>query len=152
MFPMLPSPPSPTFSNHSDEELPNSNRDLELTRIGRHPEALLLTCRYAQILERLPSGVPAANGGVGAAGPQAGRSVAQFGPTAQAIATWVRPAERDAGKRQDGPTRVERKELTRLRRENHRLRQERDIATNACPRLDRGGGQVRAGSSSGGYR
>jgi hypothetical protein len=39
----------------------------------------------------------------------------------------VKQAERNAGKRSEGPTTVEREELIRLRRENYRLRQERDI-------------------------
>ena len=56
----------------------------------------------------------------------------EFEPTAQSIATWVRQAERDAGKRQDGPTSSEREELARLRRENHRLRQERGILAKAA--------------------
>jgi transposase-like protein len=47
--------------------------------------------------------------------------------TAQAIWNWVRQADRDEGRRQDGATSTEREELTRLRRENRRLRQERDI-------------------------
>lgn len=55
----------------------------------------------------------------------------EFKPTAQSISTWVKQAERDAGKRADSPTSVEREELTRLRRENHRLRQERDILAKA---------------------
>ncbi len=50
----------------------------------------------------------------------------EFEPTAQSISTWVKQAERDdAGKRVDGPTSAEREELEGLRRENHRLRQER---------------------------
>ena len=56
----------------------------------------------------------------------------EFEPTAQSIGNWVRQAERDAGKRADGPTSAEREELTRLRRENHRLRQERDILAKAA--------------------
>jgi len=44
----------------------------------------------------------------------------EFEPTAQSISTWVKQAERDAGKRLDGPTSAEREELGRLRRENHR--------------------------------
>ena len=56
----------------------------------------------------------------------------EFEPTAQSIATWVRQGQRDAGKRQVGPTSAEREELTRLRRENHRLRQERDILAKAA--------------------
>jgi transposase len=59
----------------------------------------------------------------------------ELGPTAQSIATWVRQARRDAGKRQDGPTSAEWEELTRLRRENHRLPQERDILAKAAARF-----------------
>ena len=56
----------------------------------------------------------------------------EFEPTAQSIANWVRQAERDAGQRPDGATSVEREALIRLRRENHRLRQERDILSKAA--------------------
>ena len=56
----------------------------------------------------------------------------EFEPTAQSIANWVRQADRAAGKRTDGPTSVERDELIRLRRENQRLRQERDILSKAA--------------------
>ena len=48
----------------------------------------------------------------------------EFEPTAQAIWNWVRQADRDEGRRHDGATSAEREELTRLRRENRRLRQE----------------------------
>src|SRR5271169_5731124 len=48
------------------------------------------------------------------------------------LSTWVKQAERDAGKRVDGPTSAEREELARLRRENHRLRQERVILAKAA--------------------
>ena len=56
----------------------------------------------------------------------------EFEPTAQSITNWVRQAERDAGKRSDGATTAEREELIRLRRENQRLRQERDILSKAA--------------------
>jgi transposase len=56
----------------------------------------------------------------------------EFEPTAQSISAWVRQAERDAGKRIEGPTSAEREELGRLRGENHRLRQERDILAKAA--------------------
>ena len=56
----------------------------------------------------------------------------EFEPSAQTIANWVRQAERDAGKRGDGPTSVEREELVRLRREVRQLRQERDILAKAA--------------------
>jgi transposase-like protein len=35
----------------------------------------------------------------------------EFEPTAQSISTWVKQAERDAGKRADGATSAEREEL-----------------------------------------
>jgi transposase len=56
----------------------------------------------------------------------------EFEPTAQSISIWVKQAERDAGKRIDGPTSAEPEERARLRRENHRLRQERDILAKAA--------------------
>jgi transposase len=57
----------------------------------------------------------------------------EFEPTAQSIWNWVRQAERDGGARKDGGvTSPEREELTKLRRESHRLRQERDILAKAA--------------------
>ncbi len=56
----------------------------------------------------------------------------EFEPTAQSIANWVRQAARDAGRRSDGATTAEREELIRLRRENQRLRQDRDILSKAA--------------------
>jgi transposase len=56
----------------------------------------------------------------------------EFEPTAQSNSTWVKQVERDVGKRTDGPTSADREELARLRRENHRLRQERDILAKAA--------------------
>jgi transposase len=46
----------------------------------------------------------------------------EFELTAQAIWNWVRQADRDDGRRQDGPTSAEPEELTRLRREIRQLR------------------------------
>jgi transposase len=57
----------------------------------------------------------------------------EFKPTAQSIWNWVRQAEREGGTRKDGGvTSPEREELSKLRRENHRLRQERDILAKAA--------------------
>jgi transposase len=65
-----------------------------------------------------------------------GRSVAslakEYGPTEQSIRNWVRQADRDDGIRKDGLTTQERSELTRLRRENAVLREERDILKKAA--------------------
>src|ERR1700758_1311878 len=55
----------------------------------------------------------------------------EFEPTAQSIATWVKQAERDAGKRVDGPTSAEREDWRALNM-RHRLRQERDILAKAA--------------------
>jgi transposase len=56
----------------------------------------------------------------------------QFEPTAQAIRNWVKQADRDDGRRHDGLTTTERDELQRLRRENDRLREEREILKKAA--------------------
>ena len=58
----------------------------------------------------------------------------QFEPSAQAIRTWVRQADRDEGRRQDGLTTVEQDEVRRLRRENRALREEREILKNSRAR------------------
>ena len=56
----------------------------------------------------------------------------EFEPTAQTISAWVRQADRDEGRRDDGLTSREREELQRLRKENKRLRQEREILAKAA--------------------
>ena len=56
----------------------------------------------------------------------------EFEPSAQTTYNWVRQADRDEGRRDDGPTSDEREEITRLRRENRRLKQEREILKKAA--------------------
>ena len=67
---------------------------------------------------------------------RSGRSPAElskeFEPTAQTIINWARQADRDAGRRGDGLTSEERSELRRIKRENRRLREERDILAKAA--------------------
>ena len=67
---------------------------------------------------------------------RAGRSASslakEFGPTAWTIALWVKRAARDAGKGDGGLTSAEREELTRLRRENRKLKEEREILSKAA--------------------
>jgi hypothetical protein len=61
---------------------------------------------------------------------------------------WVRQADRDEGRRQDGATSAEREELTLLRRENRRLRQERDILAKAAAWFARETAVIPSGSSN----
>ena len=67
---------------------------------------------------------------------RAGRSPAslskEFGPTAWSIALWVKQEARDSGKGDGGLSSAERAELTQLRRENRRLKEEREILSKAA--------------------
>jgi len=56
----------------------------------------------------------------------------EFEPSAQAIRNWVRQADLDEGTRTDGLKTEEREELARLRRENARLKEEREILSKAA--------------------
>ena len=56
----------------------------------------------------------------------------QFEPSAQAIRNWVAQTDRNEGRREDGLTSSEREELQRLRRDNDRLREEREILKKAA--------------------
>ena len=72
----------------------------------------------------------------------------QFEPSAQAIRTWVRQAERDDGRRQDVLTTTEQEELRRLRRENRALREEREILKKAAAWFARETGSIPSKDSS----
>jgi transposase len=67
---------------------------------------------------------------------RAGRSVnelaREFEPSANAIRYWLKQAGLDEGLRNDGLTTDERTELSRLRRENRVLREEREILAKAA--------------------
>ena len=56
----------------------------------------------------------------------------EFEPTAQAIRNWVKQDDLDNGRREDGLTTEERAELRRLRRENKKLKMEREILAKAA--------------------
>jgi transposase len=56
----------------------------------------------------------------------------EFEPTAVTIRSWVKQADLDEGRRTDGLTTDERDELVKLRRENKRLRLEREILAKAA--------------------
>ena len=77
-----------------------------------------------------------------------GELAREFGCSSQAICNWVRQADRDEGRREDGVTSVEREELRRLRRENRQLREERDILKKAAAWFARETGRVPGRSSS----
>lgn len=72
----------------------------------------------------------------------------KFEPSAQAIRNWVRQADRDDGRRHDGLTTDERQELTRLRRENRALREEREILKRAAAWFARETGSIPPKDSS----
>jgi transposase len=67
---------------------------------------------------------------------RAGRSPRELaealGVSQQTLRNWRRQNERDRGERDDGLTGDERDELRRLRRENARLKQERDLLKRAA--------------------
>ena len=83
---------------------------------------------------------------------RAGRSPEELGkefePTAQAIRNWVRQADRDEGRREDGLTTAEREEVRHLRRENKQLRLEREILSKAAAWFARETGSIPSQSSS----
>ncbi len=65
------------------------------------------------------------------AGSTPGKLAKEFGLAEGSIRSWVRQADLDEGRRHDGLTTDERNELARLRRENQRLRLEREILAKA---------------------
>jgi transposase len=56
----------------------------------------------------------------------------EYEPCAATIRAWVKQADLDEGRRKNGLTTEERAEIRRLRRENKRLREERDILKKAA--------------------
>ena len=77
-----------------------------------------------------------------------GELAREFECSAQAIRNWVRQADRDEGRREDGLTTAEREELRRLRRENRQLREERENLKKAAAWFARETGTVPGRSSS----
>ena len=71
----------------------------------------------------------------------------EFEPSAQTIRNWVTQAARDGGTRADGLTTGEREEMTRLRRENRRLKLERDILAKAAAWFAQETGTIPSGST-----
>jgi transposase len=82
------------------------------------------------------------------AGRSPGSLAREFEPSAQCIYNWVRQADRDEGRRDDGLTTDDRTELQRLRRENATLREEREILKKAAAWFARETGSIPPGSSN----
>ena len=72
----------------------------------------------------------------------------QVEPSGQTIRNWLRQADRDEGRREDGLTTEERAELRRLRRENKTLREEREILKRAAVWFARETGSIPSTDSS----
>ena len=72
----------------------------------------------------------------------------EFGPTSWSIATWVKQTARDNRKGDGGLTSAEREELTQLRRENRRLKEEREILSKAAAWFATEGGPSKRSSGS----
>lgn len=103
-------------------------RMVELVRLGRTPEEL--SREFGPTARSICRWVRQAEGHAGK--PADGPSSAEKEELARSIWRWLKQAERDAGKPVDVPSSAEKKELARLRRENNRLRQERDILAKAA--------------------
>ena len=69
----------------------------------------------------------------------------EFEPSEQTIRNWVKQADLDEGRRSDGLTTEARRELLRLKRENKRLREERDILKRAAAWFARESGSISRG-------
>ncbi|MGI5380668.1 transposase [Streptomyces sp. CA-251387] len=63
--------------------------------------------------------------------PQIKRMAVDLGVHAEALRTWIRQAEADAGKRDDRLTTAEREELAVLRKENAQLRRANEVLRTA---------------------
>ncbi len=72
----------------------------------------------------------------------------EFEPSPQAIRNRVRQADLDEGRRKDGLTSSEKAELRKLRRENRRLKEEREILAKAAAWFARETGSIPPESSS----
>jgi transposase len=116
-------------------------------------------CVHAIESSAVFAGVPAAGRRAGALKRQSIPQIAdELGVSPQSLRNWVKHAALDSGERRDGLTSDEREELRRLRRENRRLTQEREIlwaaAAFSAQRTDRrnvhrnGSGPSRSGGDA----
>lgn len=66
----------------------------------------------------------------------------EFEPTAKAIRNWVKQSDVEGGRAEESLTSAEREELRRLRRENRKLREEREILAKAAAWFARETGSI----------
>ena len=82
---------------------------------------------------------------------RSGRSVGalarEIGVSEQTVRNWVRQSDLDEGRRSDGMTSEARAELRRLKRENKRLRMERDILKKAAAWFAKGSDSTPGGGT-----
>ena len=82
---------------------------------------------------------------------RSGRSIGavakEFEPSEPTIRKWIKQVDVDEGRREDGLTTAEREELRQLRRENRRLREEREILAKAAAWFARETGTIPPQSS-----
>ena len=107
--------------------------------------------RHAHPEAAVPDGIPPPDGRAGASRRKPTELSREFNVTAQSISTWVAQAAADDGKPVRGKdvlSSAEREELARLRRENRRLQQERDILAKATAWFAGKSGKTSIGSSN----
>ena len=124
---------------------------LELPRFGGHLKIVQRRCPHVEETTAVRAGVPAPDGvrvALVRTGRTPGELAREFECSASAIRNWVRQADRDAGRREDGLTSLELEEVRRLRRENRQLREEREILKKAAAWFARETGTIPERSSS----
>ncbi|WP_425154956.1 transposase [Candidatus Palauibacter sp.] len=93
------------------------------------------------------AGVPERLVELARAGRSPGSLAREFEPSEQTIRNWVRQAELDEGARSDGLTTEARRKMSRLQRENKRLRMERDILKKAAAWFAQESGSIPGGGT-----
>ena len=127
---------------------------VELPRFGGHLKIVQRRCPHVEETTAVRAGVPAPVRRAGFAvelvrtGRTPGGLAREFECSASAIRNWVRQADRDEGRREDGLTSLELEEVRRLRRENRQLREEREILKKAAAWFARETGTIPERSSS----
>ena len=108
------------------------SKDLKLIRFGGHWKIVQRRCPMARTKLAYAPEYRRQMVELVRTGRTPGELAREFECSASAIRNWVRQADRDEGRREDGLTSLEREELRGLRRENRQLREEREILKKAA--------------------